>query len=86
MTNSKETKGIYQALYCLRDVFGSVEHQENTTDGSRHEISLQGTSDNHVLSPLNGTNTEYAALARRVNLYDIIWYIPQDAPKSSQKK
>ena len=85
LTNIKSTEGIVKI--CLKDVFGSAEHQDNCSYGSVYKLTLQRNSDNHVLSHPPGANDAANLLsAGRVNIDDISLYVPHYTPSISNHK
>ena len=85
--NNKSTKGIYPVRIHLKDIFGFAEHQDKCTYGLGYQLTLQGNSDNHVLShPAQANDAANLALAGRVIIDDISWYVPHYTPNISNQK
>ena len=81
LTNNKTTKGSYHVRIYLKDVLGFVEHHDNCTFGLGYKLTLQRNSDNHVLShPPQVDDEGNLALAGRVIIDDISWYVPHYTP------
>ena len=52
-----------------------------------YKLTLQRNSDNHVLSHRAGaTNADNLALARRIIIEDLSYYVPHYTPKLSNQK
>ena len=86
VTNNKTAKGNYHVRIYIRDVFGFAEHHKNCTYGSGNKLTLQGSSDNHVLShPAQANDAAKVALAGRVIIDDISWYVPHYTPSISSQ-
>ena len=74
-------------MFFLKDVFGFAEHQDNCTFGLIYKLTLQKNSDNHVLShPAKANDAANVALAGRVFIDDISWYVPHYTPSLSNQK
>ena len=86
LTNNKKTQGNYHVRNCLKDIFGSAEHQNNCAYGLGYKLILQRSSDNHVLSHPARTSAESLVLAGRVIIDDISWYIPHYTPNKINQK
>ena len=71
----------------MKDVFGFAEHQDNFTYGLGYKLTLQRNSDYHVLShPAQANDAANLALAGRVFIDDISWYVPQYTLSISNQK
>ena len=87
LTKNKTTKGNYHVEIHLKDVFGFAEHQDTCTYGLGYKLTLQRNSDNHVLSHRAGVDNEAKlALAGRVIIEDLSWYVPHYTPSISNQK
>ena len=87
MTINETTKGNYNFRIYLKDVFGFAEHQDICTFGLGYKLSLQRNSDNPLLShPAQAKFEANLALAGRVIIDDISWYIPHYTPRMSNQK
>ena len=87
LTNNKTTKGNYHVRIYLKDIFGFAEHQDNCTYGLGEKITLQRNSDNHVLShPAQDNDAANLALAGRVIIDVISWYVPHYTPSILNQK
>ena len=81
----KKTKWNNCVLKFLKNGFGFAGHQENATYGLRYKLTLQRSSDNHVLRyPAKADGAANIALAGRVR-NNISWYAPHYTPNISQK-
>ena len=84
MTNIKTAKGDYHVRFYLEDIFDFAEHQDICTYGLGYKLTLQGNSDNHVLSNRRQANdAANLALAGRVIIEDLSWYVPHYTPSIS---
>ena len=87
LTDIKTTKGNYHVRIYLADIFGFAEHHDNCTYGLGYKLTLQRNSDNHVLShPAQANDAANLALAGRVIIDDISWYVPHYTPSISNRK
>ena len=87
LTNNKTTKGNYHVRIYLKDVFGFAEHHDSFTYGLRYKLTLRRNIDNQVLShPAQANDAANVALAERVILDDISWYLPHYSPSISNQK
>ena len=87
LTDIKTTKGIYQVRIFLKYVFGYAEHRDNCINGLGYRLSLQRNGDIHVLSHRAGANdAANLALAGRVIIEDLSWYVPHYTPNISNQK
>ena len=82
----KQQRANYHFRVYLKVIFGFAENQYNCTNGLGYKLTLQRNSDNHVLSQLEGTDVENNALAARVIINDINWYIPHYTPSIANQK
>ena len=69
-TNNKNIKGKYHMRICLKDVFGSVEHQKKATERLGYKLTLRGANDNAVLNKTN------AAAMGKVKFNSTEWCVP----------
>ena len=87
LTKNKTTKGNYHVRIYSKDVFGFAQDQENCTYGWGYKLTLQRNSDNHVLGHLaQADDATNLALAGRVIIDDIGWYVPHYIPNISNQK
>ena len=83
----KQTKGNSHLRIYLKDVFGFVEHHDNSTYGLGYKLTLQRNSDSHVLShPAQAKDAANLVLAGRVIIDDISWYVPHFTPSVINQK
>ena len=87
LSNNKTTKGNYHVRIYLKNIFGYAEDQYNCTFGLGYKLTLQRNSDNHVLShPAGADDAANRALAGRVIINDISWYVPHYTPSVKNQK
>ena len=86
LTNIKTTKGSYHVRIYLKDIFDFAEFQNECSYGLGYKLTLQRNSDIHVLNHRAGTNAETIALAGRVIIDNICWYIPNYTASISNQK
>ena len=71
----------------MKDSFGYTAYQGNCTYGLGYKLTLKSSCDNHVFSHPAGVNdAANLALAGRVIIEDLSWYIPHYTPSLSNKK
>ena len=71
----------------MKDVFGCAEEQEKVSYGLGYKSKIQRDSDNHVLSHPAGANVvANLALAGKIFIEDIKWYVPHNTPIISDQK
>ena len=56
------TKGNYQLAVFLKDVFGFAEHQENATQGLRHNFQLKSHGGSNVYGHRSRTGADDAVI------------------------
>ena len=71
----------------MKGIFGFVEHQDSCIYGLGYKIVLHRKSKNHVLGhPAQAIDAATVALAGRVILDNISWYVPHYTPSISNQK
>ena len=87
LTNKKTTKVNYHVRVYLKDVFVFAEHQNNCTYGLGYKSKLHRISDNRVsIHPPQANDATNLALAGRVIIEDLSWYVPHYTPSISNQK
>ena len=87
LTNNKTTKRNYQVRSFLQDIFGFAKHDDNCTYGLGYKLKLQINSDNHVIiHPAQANVAANLALAGRVIINYISWFVPLCTPSMSNQK
>ena len=87
LTDNKTTKRNYHVRIYLKDVFGFEEPHDNSTYGLGYKLTLYRHSDNHVLSHRAEVDSAAnLALAGRVIIEDLSWYVPHYTPSISNQK
>ena len=82
----KTTKGNNHVRIDLKIVFVFAEYHENATYGLGSNLTLQRSSDNHVLCQPAGVDDDAnRALAGAISEKDISWYVPHHSPNTSQQ-
>ena len=66
-------------LIYLKDLFGSVEHQEKATYGLGYKLTLPRNSDNYVL------NKDIATNIGKIKVIATEWYVPHYTPSIPQQ-
>ena len=86
LTIIKTTKGNYHVRIDIKVVFVFAEYHENATYGLGSNLTLQRSSDNHVLSRPAGVDDDAnRALAGAISENVISWYVPHHSPNISQQ-
>ena len=71
----------------MKDIFCFAENRDNCTFGLGYKLTLQRNSDNHVSShPPQANDAANLALAGKVNIEDLSWYVPQYTPSVKNQK
>ena len=86
MASNKKTKRNYPIRNSLKCVSGFAEQQEKAKLGLGEKLSLETSKDNHVLSHVAGNHAANLALARRVTINDVSWFVPLCTPNTLQQK
>ena len=85
LSENETTKGNYHVRNYWKGLFGFAEHQDTCTFGLGYKLTLQRNSDNQMLRRRAGINAENLALAGRVILNDMSWYVPAYTPSISNQ-
>ena len=79
MTNNINIKCKFHLRFKLRDVFGSVEHQEKATYGLGYKLSLKRNKVEALIDKVAGITDA------RVKIDQIHWYVAQYTPSIQQQ-
>ena len=70
LINNEDMKGKTDVRIYLKDIFGSVEHQEKATSGIGNQLAITRKVGNAV------RNKDNATIVGKIKIFSIEWYVP----------